>query len=169
MSINQFFAALGVVLIGMTFVFKPFDDSASASEKLPQIELNHFSVYELNNKGLEHFFEAEQGKKFEDHYEVEKAKFSNNTHSLFETIRSDHAKYKSDIISLSGNVHYAREDGLNFHSDEAMYNQNASTISTEGSFIITKGAHKVEGTHLFYDLERESVTADKVRGSYYFN
>jgi len=169
MSINVFFTALGLALVGMTFVFKPFGITSGTADKPPQIELDHFAVYELSDKGLEHFFEAEQGKKFEHYYEVKNGKFSNNTRRLFESIRSDHASYKNEIITLNGNVHYAREDGLEFRSHEGIYNQEASTIATKGSFIITKGPHKVEGTHLFYDLKRENVTADKVRGSYYFN
>lgn len=169
MSINLFFTLIAVSLISMTIVFKPFGGGGLASEKLPQIELNKFAVYELSDQGLEHFFEADKGKKFDTYYEVENARFSNNTRALFESIRSDHAHYADEIIHLKGNVRYEREDGLRFHSQEGEYNQKRSTITTDGSFMITKGAHKVEGTRLFYDLETENVSADKVRGSYYFN
>lgn len=153
----------------MTLIFEPFGSSAGASEKMAQIELDKFALYEFNERGLEHFFEAEKGQKFENYYDIENGKFSSNSRSYFETIRSDYARYNEDSIHLKGNVLYEREDGLTFRSQDGEYNQNQSTIKTDHSFVITKGSSRVEGNHLFYDLENENVSADKVRGTYYFN
>lgn len=166
MSINLFFVVILVALITMFGYFKPSTYQNKNIHEIPKIELFSFVVYEIGTHGIERFFEGKEGKRFEDRYEVSSAKFSNNSNELFESIRSDNAHYKDDFITLSGNVHYVREDGLEFRSQEGTLDQKKSIIRTQGPFVITQNRNSVSGTALYYNTDEDTVSANSIRGSY---
>lgn len=166
MSINLFFFLILGLLVGMFSYFKPHEKQDYKAQEVPQFELEQFVIYEITPSKIDRFFEGEHGKHFEDRYEISGAKFTNNAKPLLESIRADDALYKGDLITLKGNVHYSRSDGLEFRSSEGMYDQNHSLIQTKGPFVLTKDQHKIEGTRLNYDLIHDTTSSDQVRGSY---
>jgi len=169
MSINIFFLLILVLLGGMFGYFKPIEQDQLAVKEVPLFELDKFVIYEISPTKIDHFFEGDHGKRFSDRYEVRSAKFTNNEKALLESIRANNALYKDDIVSLEGKVHYVRSDGLQFHSNEAVYDQNRSLITTDGAFTITKNENSIQGTHLYYNLNLDTVSADQIRASYQLN
>jgi LPS export ABC transporter protein LptC len=166
MSINVFFALLLGLLLGMYGYFNPSYTAHEDSREIPKIELISFELYEISPKGIDHILEGKEGKKFDDRYTVTSAKFSDNTKHLFQSIRSDDLKYQDDTVVLKGNVHYVREDGLELRTNEGQYDTKASLIQTAGTFVITQNGSRVEGDKLKYNTEHDTVSADRVRGSY---
>ncbi|MDP2850699.1 MAG: LPS export ABC transporter periplasmic protein LptC [Sulfuricurvum sp.] len=166
MSINLFFVLIVGFLMGMYVYFTPDNSLTQDMGEIPKIELSNFTLYEISHKGIDHILSGDEGKKFDEYYVITSAKFSDNTKNLFQSIRSDDAEYRNDIIQLDGNVHYVREDGLEFRSHEGSYNTQKSLVQTQGSFVITQNANRVEGTRLLYNTELDTVSANQVRGSY---
>ena len=166
MSINFFFILLLSLLIGMFGYFKPALLMDERKEEVPKFELESFIVYEISAAGIDRFFEGNYGRRFENRYEVSSAKFSNNSKNLFESINANKALYKDDVISLEGNVHYVREDGLQFRSAEGTYDTTNSLVSTRGSFVITQNSNRVSGTQLQLNTKSHTVSANAVSGSY---
>jgi len=152
--------------MGMYAYFTPNYALTQETGEIPKIELSNFTLYEISHKGIDHILAGDEGKKFDEYYVITSAKFSDNTKNLFQTIRSDDAEYRNKIIQLDGNVHYVREDGLEFRSHEGSYNSIESLVQTKGSFVITQEGNRVEGTKLFYNTELDTVSANQVRGSY---
>lgn len=149
--------------------FKPLECDQLAAKEVPLFELDKFVIYEISPTKVDRFFEGEHGKRFSDRYEVSVAKFTNNEKSLLESIRADKALYKENIIALDGKVHYARADGLQFHSNEGLYDEKRSLITTDGAFTITKNENSIQGTHLYYNLNLDTVSADQIQASYQLN
>lgn len=166
MSINIFFILLLGLLLGMYNYFTPNYILSKDVGEVPKIELFSFTLYEISHKGIDHILEGKEGKKFDDRYAVTSAKFSDNTKTLFQTIESENVDYQSDIIKLKGNVHYAREDGLEFRSNEGKYNTDTAMIQTQGAFVITQKSNRIDGSTLLYDNKNNTVSADHVRVSY---
>lgn len=166
MSINVFFIVVLGLLLGMYNYFAPHYGTTQKVGEIPQIELVSFTLYEISHKGIDHILEGEEGKKFDERYAVTSAKFSDNTKSLFQSVQSDHVDYRGDIITLKGNVHYVREDGLEFRSNEGKYETDSSVIETQESFVITQKGNRIDGDKLIYNTEDDTVSADRVRGSY---
>jgi LPS export ABC transporter protein LptC len=154
------------LLIAMYSYFAPHYTPSQEVGEIPKIELISFTLYEISHKGIDHILEGKEGKKFDERYEVTSAKFSDNTKHLFQSIRSNNADYRNNIIKLDGNVHYVREDGLEFRSQEGTYDAKASKIQTEGPFVITQNANRIDGNALLYNTEDDTVSANRVRGSY---
>lgn len=166
MSINIFFILLLGLLLGMYNYFTPNYILSKDVGEVPKIELFSFTLYEISHKGIDHILEGKEGKKFDDRYAVTSAKFSDNTKTLFQTIESENVDYQSNIIKLKGNVHYAREDGLEFRSNEGKYNTDTAMIQTQGAFVITQKSNRIDGSTLLYDNKNNTVSADHVRVSY---
>jgi lipopolysaccharide export system protein LptA len=166
MSINLFFFLTLAFLLGMYGYFTPEYNATQVGKEVPKIELSDFTLYEISHQGVDHILEGKEGKKFEQYYEVTSAKFSDNTDALFQTIQSDQADYRNDVISLEGNVHYVREDGLEFRSNKGSYDSNASLVKFPGSFTITQNANRINGEHLLYNTKLESVSANRIHASY---
>jgi len=169
MSINIFFTLVLTLLVGMFAYFKPVERDQLSVKEVPLFELDRFVIYEISPHKIDHFFEGEHGKRFSDRYEVSVAKFTNNEKALLESIRADKALYKDDIVSLDGKVHYVRADGLQFRSNEGLYDQKRSLITTDGAFTITKNENIIQGTHLYYNLNLDTVSANQIRASYQLN
>lgn len=166
MSINLFFLLLLGAMLSMFAYFKPSSAHDTMSGEVPRIELESFVIYEVEPQGVKRFFEGQEGKLFDERYEITSAKFSNNAKHLLESVQSDHALYQDDFITLKGNVRYQREDGLQFRSDEGTYDQNRSIIRTKGDFVITQNRNRIEGTKLDFNIDQDTVSADAIRGSY---
>lgn len=166
MSINLFFVLVLGLLIGMFSYFSPDNRAIGDNQEIPKIELTDFTLYEISHKRIDHILEGEEGKKFDEYYVITSAKFSDNTKKLFQTIRSDNADYRNDVIAVDGNVHYTREDGLEFRSNEGTYDSNASVIQTKGPFVITQNSNRIDGTALHYNTSQDTVSANRVYGTY---
>lgn len=166
MSINAFFLLLSGLLLGMYGYFTPSYRDEGVKGEVPKIHLFSFSLYEISHHGVDHILEGQEGKKFDDRYEITSAKFSDNTKAQFQTIRSDKALYQDDILQISGNVLYHRADGLEFRSQEGKYDTEKSVVTTQGPFVITQNANRVDGRRLYYNTESDIVSANAVRGSY---
>lgn len=166
MSINFFFVLVLALLVGMFGYFKPAMFQEEKQEEIPKFELESFIIYEISALGIDRFFEGVHGKRFEDRYEVSSGKFSNNSKKLFESISANEALYKDDVIALEGNVHYMREDGLQFRSAEGKYDTVNSLVTTRGDFVITQNTNIVNGTQLQLNTQKHTVSANRVSGSY---
>lgn len=169
MSINLFFVFLLLLLVGMFNYFKPSAQEVIDRKETPQFELEAFTIYEISPVKIDRFFEGEHGVRFSDRYLIKEAKFTNNKNSLLESISSSDALYKEERVTLKGDVHYQRSDGLEIRSAEAIYDHNQSFIKTDSAFRVTKGGSFVEGNSLFYDLNLKTLSADQVQGSYTLN
>ncbi len=166
MSINVFFLSVLAVLLGMYGYFVPEYSENAGGGEIPKIHLFSFSIYEVSVRGVDHILEGEEGKKFDDRYEITSAKFSDNTKSQLQTLSAARAHYENDILDLAGAVRYRRADGLEFRSEEGRYDSKGSLVTTKGAFTITQQGNRVDGTRLHYNTERDTVSADAVRGSY---
>jgi hypothetical protein len=166
MSINLFFLLIFGLLLGMFSYFSSAYHDKKNGNEIPQIELFSFSMYEISHHGIDHILEGVEGKKFDDRYVITSAKFSDNTKHLLQSIRADNVKYQDNIIALDGNVRYLREDGLVFHSIEGRYDTKKSLIQTDGAFTITQNGNRVDGQKLFYNTQLDTVSANRVSGSY---
>jgi len=166
MSINVFFVLILGLLLGMYAYFAPNYISPQESREIPKIELLSFTLYEISHKGIDNVLEGEEAKKFDNRYEVTSGKFSDNTKRLLQSIRSDTITYQDNLITLHGNVRYARQDGLEFRSNEGKYDTNSSVARTTGDFVITQNGNSVKGDRLYYNTDKDIVSADHIRGSY---
>jgi lipopolysaccharide assembly outer membrane protein LptD (OstA) len=169
MSINLFFIFIFSALLGMFFYFQPSSQQQVHKGETAEYELENFTIYEITPQRIKYVFQGERGVKFEDRYVVDNGKLTDNTRNLLASIRANDVLYRDDVVALKGDVYYVRADNLNFRSQEGVYDKPKGRVHTQGAFVITKDAHRVNGDHLLYDLNQDTVSADNIRASYQLN
>lgn len=169
MSINIFFIVILGFLMAMYGYFNPNYIEKRDTKEIAKVQLQSFTLYEVSQNGIEYILEGDQGLRYDDRYEITSAKFSDNTKHFLQFIGAHKAYYRDDTISLSDGVFFEREDGLKFSSDEGVYNTKTSLVTIQGPFAITQKNNHFEGENLHYNTMLDTLSADKISGSYQFN
>ncbi len=166
MNATAFFTLIALILSGIFFFFKPMEIKELEHKEIAQLELTNFTLYELTENGLKTTLSGLKGERFSDRYESEQISFTDTSKEYTQNMTADYGVYHENVVYLSGNVHYGREDGLEFTSDEASYRQDDATIRTEGSFSISRDSDHFSGRKLLYDSKKEHISAEDIRSSY---
>lgn len=167
MRLTHFFIFL--LLLGFSlFVFlKPQDYNKSADTELPQMEIEDFTMYKLDEEGVRSVVSGTIGRQFPHYYEIQNAHYIENKNKLGQHLYSDNGKFEKNIVYLDDNVRYFREDGLSFESDHAVYDTKKELLYVPQKFILTQNENVVYGRELHYNSVTGEVLAQDVDANYY--
>lgn len=166
---NYFFVAIALVLASILFFFQPMhvEENLPGDKEVPELEMNNFTLYELDTTGLKNIMIGRQGYRFKDRIEVNDIDYTDSTRSLQNNLQADFGIYDNiNLITLEGNVRYYREDGIKFVTDKAVIYQKEEKIKASGPFKIDKAADYIVGTDLYYDAKKGISHARSVTGFY---
>ena len=166
MNINLFFIIIIGLLLSVFILFKPLKIELPDHKEVAQLELKKFQIYELNEKGVKSILEGLVGKRYENRYEVVNVTFKDTSKEFIQVMHADHGRYQDDIIYLKDNVTYAQDNNMTFKSDEAMYDINASLVTTQGTFVMTSNQNYFKGQKLKFNTKENKILAKKVSGLY---
>ncbi|MDT8338262.1 MAG: LPS export ABC transporter periplasmic protein LptC, partial [Sulfurimonas sp.] len=76
--------------------------------------------------------------------------------------------YKDEVVHLSGDILYVREDGLTFETQKAVYNKKTAIATADGDFVLYRGANRVTGEKLKYNNSLEKIESKNVNAIYKF-
>ncbi len=167
MKLTHFFIILLLFSVSLFVLLKPNAYIKNTDGKTAQLEIEDFTIYELNTKGVKSVLSGTLGRQFNTHYEVENAHYVENKKELSEHLYADRGKFEKDIAYLDDNVRYFREDGLSFESDHAIYNTKKELLYVPENFILTQNENIVYGQELHYDTVSGELSAQKVDANYY--
>ena len=166
MNVNLFFLIITLGLMSIYLLFRPMVIEKEEREEIALLDLKQFTVYALEQGGLQSIMQGSSGERYSSRYEVRDANFTDNSHEYTQNMVSDFALYQGDNVNLEGNVHYQRADGLAFMSEEAYYNQKRGVAKTKGPFTLVQNQDKMQGTGLYYNSNNGKIRAKKVTGIY---
>jgi len=78
-------------------------------------------------------------------------------------MQADKGIYKNDIITLSKNVHYTREDGLDFDTQKLVYNKAKAIATSNVGYIARKDASTFRGTYIRYNNKTNQIFSKNVK------
>ncbi len=167
MKITHFFVLIFLFSISLLFLLKPEQYQKADGEKIPQMEIEDFTLYEIDTKGVKSVVSGTIGRQYELYYEVENAHYVENKNKLGEHLYADKGKFEKDIAYLDENVRYFRDDGLSFESDHAVYDTNKELLFVPKSFVLTQNENIIYGNELHYNAKSGDIDAKEVNASYY--
>ncbi len=136
----------------MIFVlFKPLDIKKQEFIDIPLFELQSFTLFELNNKGLTTVMKGSSATKFSDRYSVENIDYTDNSVEYIASMRAKYGLYKNDTVDLKGDIVYQREDGLTFETQKATYNKKSKIAHVNTDFIAYRGDDMLKGSSMTYN------------------
>ncbi len=153
----------------MIFVsFKPIDaiNTKSKNVDIALVEIKSFIMYELNKKGMISITHGSKSHRYLKYSTIKDLNYTDNSNKFMANIKAKDALYKNDIINLSGDVVYNREDNLVFKSQEAIYNQIENTISTTKKYILYQNKNIVKGSSLQFNNISGKIKSKNVVATY---
>jgi len=166
MNINIFFIVVSAGLLSIFLLFKPLDIKQRNFVDVPIFELQSFTLYELNQKGLITVMIGDKATRYSDRYKVSNINYTDNSKEYLANMKADNGLFKDDIVSLNGDVNYQREDGLNFQTQRAIYNKKTKVAHTDTKYISFMGKNRVVGSSLRYDNLLNKVKSENVTANY---
>jgi LPS export ABC transporter protein LptC len=146
--------------------FQPLKVKQQKFIEVPLLEMKVFTMYELDRQGLKTILFGSSSKRFSDRYTVKNINYTDNAKGFTVNMKADNGVYKNENMLLNGNVIYAREDGLRFHSDMARYNKMSGILSTDDDFIVYEGENSATGTSLKYNKFTKKMNATQIKAIY---
>ncbi|MDD2789336.1 MAG: LPS export ABC transporter periplasmic protein LptC [Sulfurimonas sp.] len=162
MNINGFFI---LIFIGLTMIFtlfKPLNIKTQDFVETPLLDIQTFTLYELDTVGITTLMHGESALRFDDRYVVAKIDYTDNAKKYRATMLADSGIYKDNIVNLSGNIVYNREDGLVFKTQKANYDRIAKVASSPTDYTAFMGKSSMKGTSLKYQSEDKKLESTKV-------
>ena len=166
MNINIFFLLVSSVLLMILFIFKPLNIKQQNFDDVPLFNISAFTIYELNTKGLITFMSGSEATRYSDRYSIENIDYTDNSKKYLANMKANTAVFRDDVVDLSGDVVYFREDGLTFETQDARYNKKTSVASADGKYLLYRDRDKATGTHLRYNNEQDTVESKNITVTY---
>lgn len=143
-------------------LFEPLAIKEREHEDVPIFQIKNFVMYELNSVGLKTLMTGEQTFKYDDRYVVDIIDFTDRSKDYISNMKADKGLYKEQIVNLSGNIAYIREDGLAFKSETMTYNTDTAVAKTDSSYIANKNSSTMTGTSLEYSSTLNTLKSQNV-------
>lgn len=166
MNINFFFFLISLSLMMILFLFKPLDIKQKIFNEVSLFSISSFTMHELNSDGLLTLMNGEKATKYTDRYVVEKMDYTDNSKKYIANMKSNSGVYKDDIVSLSGDIVYIREDGLTFQTQKAIYNKKTNIAMTEADYLLFRDNNRVTGKELKYNNSLDTIESKDVTAIY---
>ena len=151
MNINIFFVIVSFGLLSIFILFKPLGVEQKNFVDVPIFELNSFTLYELDTKGLVTLMKGDEAIRYSDRYQVSNINYTDNSKKFFVNMKANNGLFKDEVVSLSGDVNYKRGDGLNFKTQKASYNKKTKIAYIDTKYIAYMGENEITGSSLEYN------------------
>jgi len=133
---------------------------------VPLFELSTFIIYEINKVGLDTMMLGTKAIRYADRYSVDNINYTDNTQKYIANMKADNGIYKNEILTLSGNIIYTREDGLTMETSKAIYNKKNSVTTIDNDFVSYKGNNRVIGSSAIYNNKNNKLASKNVIAKY---
>lgn len=77
-------------------------------------------------------------------------------------MRANFGVYQNEIVKLSGDILYTREDGFRFATQSASYNRKTSLAKTQDPYVAYMGLNRVQGEGLTYNNVKQKAFSKKL-------
>lgn len=148
------------------FLFKPMKLKEAKTEELAQFSLFSFTLYELDKIGLTTLMKGDEAIKYKNRYVVKNIDYSDNSKEYLVKMRAKNGLYKDEIIHLNGDVWFNRADGVNFFSQEVVYNTATGIAVSEVDYVSYMGLNQVQGSEIIYDNKNNNIKSKNVYAIY---
>ena len=167
MKLTHFFIFLLLFSISLFVFLQPQSYAQNTDENVPQLEIEDFTLYEIDKIGVQSVVSGTIGRQYIKHYEVQNVHYIENKNKMGEHLYADSGIFKLDTAYLNDNVRYFREDGLSFESDHAVYNTEKELLYVPDKFVLTQNENIIYGSELHYNSLSGDMDAKKIDANYY--
>ena len=166
LNINYFLSLIVICLSMIYFLFEPMKLKKVEFNEVAQFSLFSFTLYELNRMGLITLMNGSEAVRYKDRYIVKDIDYNDNTEEYITNMKAKKGSYKNEIVYLYGDVKFERGDGINFFSQEVVYNKTTDTATSEVDFISYMNLNQIQGSKIKFDNKNNIIEAKDVYAIY---
>jgi len=133
---------------------------------VPLFELSTFIIYEINKVGLDTMMIGTRAIRYADRYRIDNINYTDNTQEYIANMKANNGLYKNDILTLTGDVIYNREDGLVMETSKAVYNKKNTVTTIENDYVSYRGSNRVIGSSAKYNNKLNKIASKNVIAKY---
>ena len=142
--------------------FKPLEIKQKQFGEIPLLELSPFTLYELDITGLRTIMKGSSGLRYKNRYVVNDIDYMDNSKKYLANMQANNGVYKNNIITLTKDVHYAREDGLSFDTQKLIYNKTKAIATSNVGYVAHRGDDTFKGTYIRYNNNKNFIFSKNV-------
>ncbi|SFV64811.1 hypothetical protein MNB_SV-12-130 [hydrothermal vent metagenome] len=147
------------ILFGFIFMKQPNSVKAIESNSSKELYFKNLSLIDLNENGVENQLVASSVIKDGDSFGLEDVDI---TYKQTQRILAKKAIYRDDFVYLEDNISLKRDDGFSFIADDLKYSMKKKVATTNSHFRLDTNGSRISGKKLYYNLDREEVSADGI-------
>ena len=168
MNINTLTTSIALLLGGIFVFFKPLAvPTTKTTKEIPLFEIHNFLLYELDTNKLVDISNGEKALRYKNRYELYNFTFTDNTQKDIMNIKAKKGIYSNkDVITLIGDVNYARSDGVLFQTQKIIYNRKKGFIQSPTAYKAEQNSNSVVGSYLYYDINKQITRSKNVLANY---
>jgi hypothetical protein len=125
--------------------------------------MSNFTLYELDTTGLRTIMDGSSALRFKNRYVVNDIDYQDNSKEFLANMQAKNGVYKNDIITLTKDVHYDREDGIAFDTQKLVYNKTKAIATSNVGYVAHRGSDTFKGTYIRYDNNKNYIFSKNVR------
>ena len=129
---------------------------------VPLFELSTFIIYEIDKIGLDTMMIGTRAIRYADRYSVDNINYTDNTQEYIANMKANNGIYKNNILTLTGDVVYNREDGLVMETSKAVYNKKNAVTTIDKDYISYQGNNRVVGSSAIYNNKLNKIASKNV-------
>ena len=130
------------------------------------IELENFTLSQLDKNGLTSITKGTKGIRYSNRYTIENLDYTDNSKKYLANIKAKEGLYRGVVLDLAGDVIYVREDGLLFETQKANYNTETKIMIASTKYVSYMGKNRATGSYLKYNSVLERTNSKNVTINY---
>lgn len=161
-NISLFFATL---LFGSIATIFLFDKSSIAPyispNDIPKIELNNFTIYQIDKDNLVVKLRAKNAKQFDKFEEFSDVTLERLSNEILDTITAPTAIRQKNIISFANGANNVR-NGYNMFVENGFYDTDKNILNGKGFFNIKGDDNDIVGDDIYYNAQNATMRAKNI-------
>lgn len=146
--------------------FKPLNIKHQKFIDVPQLEIKEFTMHELVPNGLKTYMIGSSATKFDDRYVVEDMNYTDVSDGYTANMCAKNGIYKDDVVILTKDVVYSRENGFIFKTQKVTYDRNDSIAISNVGYMAMMGENIVRGTYIKYNNITNKIYSKNINAIY---
>lgn len=146
--------------------FKPLNIKSQKLTDIPSFEISSFTLHELTQFKLNTLMFGLEAVRFTDRYEITNMDYTDNSQKLLANMKSKNGIYKNSAVYLSGDVKYIREDGMEFESQNVIYDKLTTVATSNVQYIAHQGANVLTGDAIVYNSLHGTMISKNITATY---
>lgn len=161
-SVTLFFILLLFASISAVFILSSSRISSYFNNQdIPKIELNNFTLYQINNENLIMRLNAKNAKQFDKFEEMSDLTLEQLNNNVLDKITAPSAIKNGDTIFFDNGVKNNRED-YELFTKRGIYKINKNSFEGMDNFYIISQNENITGDNIFYDRKNGVIKASNV-------